>query len=108
MMIKHIRHIGIPVDNVIDSIDFYRQFGFRADQTVVETWDGQKLAIAKLAIPGQKSQLELVEGGWPNHFAVQVQMDYPTSRHLIWKQKQNVTFIYDPSGNIIELVKGEV
>ena len=106
-MIKNIRHIGIPVVNVIDSMNFYMQFGFKTDLATVENWGGGDLIIAKLAAPGIDTQIELVEGDWPHHFAVQVPMNFSAESFKIWKRKQNVTFIEDPSGNLIELVKGE-
>ena len=107
MKVNRIRHIGLKVKDLDVSLNFYRNKGFIVIFRGREYWGKVKLEIAKLGLPGGDAVLELIQAeAWPgNHFAVEVdQIPFPSAlvNPLI---KESVTYIQDPDGHYIELVR---
>ena len=107
-MIKAIRHIGIQVKDMQESLAFWKGQGFIEFYNEIEEWPKGKLHIVKLCL-GDGPALELVEilGNldWPNHIAVTVdKLPFPkfaTKRPGGCK----VAFAVSPEGMRLELVE---
>jgi len=107
-MISHIRHVGLNVKDIDRSIAFYRKLGFSLFSRTTELWGEKIIDVAKMrAKDGALTVLELVQGDWCNHFAIQANDILITGLPLAtgYMRKNNVAFIQDPDGHYIELVE---
>jgi len=101
-----LRHAGIPVKNLERAIEFYKNLGFRMVTYSQERWP-RALEVVKMAAPGEKSCIELVQahaGIWYPHVAVSVpEIDRWVGQVQFFKEP--AYFILDPDKNFVELVE---
>ena len=104
-MIKSIRHIGIKVKDMDESLRFWKAQGFEVVYDEYEVWKQQRLHIIKLKCEHGTTLIELVDGNWRNHIAVTVdKLPFPK---LATKRPSGhkVFFAVSPEGVRIELVE---
>ena len=103
-MSDQLRHAGVTVKDLETSIKWYSSFlGAEVVSRSHETWGKRQINVAKL-----DNGIELVEGPWKNHIAVNVRNAedyYQDVLHFKRTDKVVVAFIEDPDGNIIECVE---
>lgn len=101
-----IRHSGITVNNLENSILDYETLGFRVAETSVEKWPAKRghhtFHIAKLEA-ADGSRIELIQG--PSRAHICIEVDEIPASWPIAKQAEDhmVTFTKDRDGNRIEL-----
>ena len=104
-MIKSIRHIGIQVNDMEESLRFWKAQGFEVVYDEYEVWNQQQLHVVKLKCEHGTTLIELVDGNWRNHIAVTVdKLPFPK-----FAQKRpdgcKVAFAVSPEGMRIEMVE---
>ena len=123
-----LRHVGIVVKDLAESVGFYRRLGFGtiiSKQTEytekgpihtvklnnqIELTHGRYAENGKLYTAKLNNQIELILGPWMNHFALTVddlnRFKLP-DKPIFSKEtdKVKVCYIQDPDGNVIELVE---
>ena len=98
-----LRHVGIPVVNLDRSRDFYERLGFRMESWAREKWR-RELQVMKLRTRDDSTCLELIEGVWQPHIAIEVESIDPW-RNLVEFCKEPAYYVRDPDGNYLELVE---
>ena len=107
MKILNIRHIGIKIDRHQDfepTKEYWRLLGCEVVSDGYESWNGQKLHIAKLAAPGGMI-IELVEGNWKDHIAVTVDQFEEGRKPTVRPDGRRVLFGLAPDRTRVEFVE---
>ena len=103
-----IRHYGIPVKNLEDAIKWWEQFYFYPLEFESVDIDGEKVRICKLTNRDNEI-IEILEGATAvSHISLSVplmQFEALKNHKIGSFEKEDVFYMHDVSGNVIEIVK---
>lgn len=108
-MTAKLRHVGILVKDMFESMIFYRELGFGITSTLRD-WSNEYTEKGKIYTAKLNNQIELIGGPWMPHFAITVESlnRFKLPPKPIFSKETDrvkVCYIQDPDGNVIELVE---